>query len=48
MTILILIYSLKSLYNHNIDTIVVPSLISQSDCNVLGNKISQDLKKTKL
>ena len=43
MTTLILIYSLKSIYNHNLDSIVVPNLNIKS-CTILGNKITEDLK----
>lgn len=43
MVTLVLIYSLKSLYNHNVDSIIVPNL-KVSSCQVLGTKITQDLK----
>ena len=43
MVSLILIYSLKSMYNHNIDSIVVPNLNIKS-CTMLGNKKAEDLK----
>ena len=44
MITLVLLYSLKSIYNHNLDSIIVPNLNIKS-CMLLGNKITQDLKK---
>ena len=43
MVTLVLIYSLKSMYNHNVDSIVVPNL-RIANCPILGNKLTQDLK----
>ena len=43
MVTLVLIYSLKSMYNHNVDSIIVPNL-KVPLCQALGTKITQDLK----
>ena len=43
MVTLVLIYSLRSIYNHNIDSIIVPNL-KVPLCQALGTKITQDLK----
>jgi len=45
MTALVLIWSLKSIYNQNIDTIVVSNIRTTFGCQALGNKLTQDLKK---
>jgi hypothetical protein len=43
MSTLVLLYSLKSIYNHNIDSIVVPNLEKQA-CQSLGKNLTVDLK----
>lgn len=43
MYTLILIFSLKSMYNHNIDTMVVPNLVSDEECLKLGRIIKTDM-----
>jgi len=41
---LLIVISLKSLYNHNLDSIVIPNLYSEHECINLGKKVSDDLK----
>ncbi len=43
MYTLILIISLKSLYNHNIDSMVVPNLVSDKQCLALGRTLRDDM-----
>lgn len=43
MYTLILVMSLKSLYNHNIDTLVVPNLVSDKQCLALGRTLRTDM-----
>lgn len=43
MYTLILVLSLKSIYNHNIDTLVVPNLVSDKQCLALGRTIKTDM-----
>lgn len=40
-----LVFSLKSLYNHNIDSIVVPNLISDKQCLALGRTLRSDMEE---
>lgn len=43
MYTLILVMSLKSLYNHNIDTLVIPNLVSDKQCLALGRTLRTDM-----
>ena len=45
MYTLILLISLKSMYNHNIDTTVVPNLLTEPQCLSLGDVMKNDMKK---
>ena len=44
MYTLILVYSLKSIYNQNIDSIVVPSLQTKTICIEIGKELTRNLK----
>lgn len=43
MYTLILIFSIKSIYNHNIDSMIIPNLISDRECLRLGGIIKKDM-----
>jgi hypothetical protein len=43
MYTLILVFSLKSMYNQNIDTLVVPNLVSDKECLTLGRTLRTDM-----
>lgn len=43
MYTLILVFSLKSLYNHSIDTLVVSNLITDKQCLILGKTLRSDM-----
>ena len=43
MYTLILVFSLKSLYNHSIDTLVVSNLITDKQCLTLGKTLGSDM-----
>lgn len=43
MYTLVLILSLKSQFNHNIDLKTVPNLTTEAQCLKLGKKLSDDL-----
>lgn len=43
MYTLILVFSLKSMYNQNIDTLVVPNLVTDKQCLALGRTLRTDM-----